>query len=247
MWGVPARYVEGYVVKNHENLEDKIYVKDSNAHAWVEVYIDEIGWKVVDVTPGYDDDSYTSDNESTNNINNQEEVRNNEEQQENNIQEETKNNEEEQIKEESSNNNLEGSSENKVAKRNNVLILIFKYLLILVLLISFLIVVIVGRHSYIINKRNKLFNTDDVNENVINMYKYLKSILEYLKKDNEIIKEEEFNEILRILDKAEFSNHKVSKEESEIVKTFVKNFANKTYSELSKKKKFVFKYIKTLY
>ena len=248
MWGVPARYVEGYVVKNDGNLEDKIYVKDSSAHAWVEVYIDEIGWKVVDVTPGYDDDSYTSDNESTNNINNQEEVRNNEEQQENNnMQEETKNNEEEQIKEENSNNNLEGSSENKVAKRNNLLIVVFKYLLLLVLVISFLIIVIVVRHSYIINKRNKLFSTDDVNENVINMYKYLKNILEYLKKDNEVIKEEEFNEILRILDKAEFSNHKVSEEESEIVKTFVKNFANKTYSELSKKKKFIFKYIKTLY
>lgn len=54
--GIPARYVEGYYVgsfinKNHEN--GKISVTGQNAHAWVEVYFDGIGWQAVDVTPGY--------------------------------------------------------------------------------------------------------------------------------------------------------------------------------------------------
>ena len=104
------------------------------------------------------------------------------------------------------------------------------------------------------NKNKKLFNTEDVNENVINMYKYLKRILDYLKKnskeslkDEDIIKNDEFDEILQILNKAEFSNHKVSKEESETIRNFVENFADKTYSELSKIRRLIFKYIKVLY
>lgn len=29
------------------------YLLQENAHAWVEVYFDGVGWKAVDVTPGY--------------------------------------------------------------------------------------------------------------------------------------------------------------------------------------------------
>ncbi|HHU73108.1 MAG TPA: transglutaminase domain-containing protein [Clostridiales bacterium] len=72
--GIPARYVEGYAVGSfipndylgtqmvtfytgHENyrLESSqamISVKDYNAHAWVEVYVDGCGWVPVEVTPG---------------------------------------------------------------------------------------------------------------------------------------------------------------------------------------------------
>ena len=265
MWGVPARYVEGYVVKFDENLGNKMDVKDNSAHAWVEVYIDKIGWKVVDVTPGYDDEnSY-----AVNNIYNQEEQQNNIEQTKNNEEQQNplkeENDEEEekvQTKEEGV-NSLEKSSENegvsnKFSNQNNKLItllkVIFKNILLGFLIIVALIIIIFIRYSYIMNKNKKLFNTKDVNENVINMYKYLKNILDYLKKDSkeslkdeDIIKQDEFDEILRILNKAEFSNHKVSKEESETVKKFVKNFADKTYGELSKIKRLIFKYIKVLY
>lgn len=73
--GVPARYVEGYIVKN-SNIssgqivgEGYIYntrlktdaqvdmklveVLDSNAHAWVEIYVDGIGFVPVEFTVGY--------------------------------------------------------------------------------------------------------------------------------------------------------------------------------------------------
>lgn len=77
-YGIPARYVEGYVVRSKDcegakRIEsDKYYsklkdydksyyglknaplyeynVKDNNGHAWVEVYIDGIGWVPVEVT-----------------------------------------------------------------------------------------------------------------------------------------------------------------------------------------------------
>lgn len=74
--GIPARYVEGYAfgleaaLASDENLDKKYFdyyqgysiigestvldveVTDAMAHAWVEVYIDGFGWKVIEVTPG---------------------------------------------------------------------------------------------------------------------------------------------------------------------------------------------------
>ena len=62
--GYPARYVEGYAITrsdlmnlNYLYIDDfemdqniEISVKDSNAHAWVEVYVDRLGWIPVEFT-----------------------------------------------------------------------------------------------------------------------------------------------------------------------------------------------------
>ena len=55
MHGIPARYVEGYYISDGmiQEAGDRISVTGQNAHAWVEVYFDGIGWLPVDVTPGY--------------------------------------------------------------------------------------------------------------------------------------------------------------------------------------------------
>ncbi len=54
--GVPARYASGYVVRLREfKQKGDVFtasVKDSNAHAWVEIYLEQIGWIPIDVTPG---------------------------------------------------------------------------------------------------------------------------------------------------------------------------------------------------
>ena len=47
--GIPARYVEGFAV---DAVEDAwVTVMSDRAHAWVEVYIDGMGWVAVEVTP----------------------------------------------------------------------------------------------------------------------------------------------------------------------------------------------------
>ena len=56
--GIPARYASGYVVKpsDFKEQEDGTYVAqviDRNAHAWAEVFLDNIGWIPVELTPGY--------------------------------------------------------------------------------------------------------------------------------------------------------------------------------------------------
>ena len=56
--GIPARYVEGYIADEMEriNRNDFVYggyVRDYNAHAWVEVYYDGVGWIQYETTPQY--------------------------------------------------------------------------------------------------------------------------------------------------------------------------------------------------
>ena len=49
--GIPARYVSGYAVSL--DSQGRGEVLDSDAHAWVEVYIGGCGWYPVEMTPGY--------------------------------------------------------------------------------------------------------------------------------------------------------------------------------------------------
>lgn len=56
--GIPARYVEGYVASDLSKISrDEFiygaYVRDYQAHAWVEVYFDGIGWIQYETTPQY--------------------------------------------------------------------------------------------------------------------------------------------------------------------------------------------------
>jgi hypothetical protein len=58
--GIPARYVEGYVLKPKDfpsgmpsGETASVNVTDTRAHAWVEVYIDDFGWYPYEFTSGY--------------------------------------------------------------------------------------------------------------------------------------------------------------------------------------------------
>lgn len=57
--GIPARYASGYVVMPQEfkraGSQYEASVKDSAAHAWAEIYLEDIGWVPVEMTPGYGD------------------------------------------------------------------------------------------------------------------------------------------------------------------------------------------------
>ena len=59
--GIPARYVEGYIIKPSSDFSsstkkgesETVDVTDSRAHAWVEIYIDGFGWYPMEFTSGY--------------------------------------------------------------------------------------------------------------------------------------------------------------------------------------------------
>ncbi len=63
--GIPARFVEGYIASgfNTSYSDDKVAsysatVRDRNAHAWVEVWYDNIGWVQYEATPVFYDSMY---------------------------------------------------------------------------------------------------------------------------------------------------------------------------------------------
>ena len=55
-YGIPARYVEGYLITPQdiqENPDGTIQVKQSAAHAWTEIYVDGVGFVPVETCPEY--------------------------------------------------------------------------------------------------------------------------------------------------------------------------------------------------
>ena len=63
--GIPARYVQGYIaddmnseINEDGELEYSANVRDTAAHAWVEVYIDGLGWRTYEATSVYYEDMY---------------------------------------------------------------------------------------------------------------------------------------------------------------------------------------------
>jgi len=49
--GIPARFVTGFLGAEHNPLENYYVIRQQNAHAWVEAYTPERGWRVYDPTP----------------------------------------------------------------------------------------------------------------------------------------------------------------------------------------------------
>ena len=69
--GIPARYVQGYIADSSEKIEDEkgntqyVYeVFDDQAHAWIEVYIDGVGWRTYETTPSYFKSMYYVESDS---------------------------------------------------------------------------------------------------------------------------------------------------------------------------------------
>lgn len=58
--GIPTRYLQGFYVKESSKNESNVYiVKDLDAHAWPEAYIEGIGWIAFEPTPSYQEFRYT--------------------------------------------------------------------------------------------------------------------------------------------------------------------------------------------
>lgn len=67
-YGYPVRFCEGYIAPEFNPdysagaASDYIsYVHDDNAHAWIEVYLDTLGWSQYETTPEYAEPMYDSD------------------------------------------------------------------------------------------------------------------------------------------------------------------------------------------
>jgi transglutaminase-like putative cysteine protease len=64
--GIPSRYVEGFRIPDNK-IKGEYYVYSNNAHAWTEVFIEGYGWMTFEPTPGYENLSYTENNDKQKN------------------------------------------------------------------------------------------------------------------------------------------------------------------------------------
>ena len=61
LYGIPARYVEGYLVRDLESGNGAQAIMDEAAHAWAEIYVKGAGWIPIEVTPGFIDEADLAD------------------------------------------------------------------------------------------------------------------------------------------------------------------------------------------
>lgn len=61
--GIPSRYVEGYAVTAQKGRP--VTVQELHAHAWVEYYLENVGWVVLEATPGIAEDPEQPTEETT--------------------------------------------------------------------------------------------------------------------------------------------------------------------------------------
>src|SRR5690625_514980 len=239
--GIPARYVEGYLItpKDIEKKEpyEKIFIKGTNAHAWTEIYMDKIGWIPIEMTPPYENMMEPID--LSNYPKGIEDIEDAYEQFANNQSTGTKKmkdkEEQEVIKE----------KDEEEKKSGNILVIIVCILLLFVLLIYLLYVIKKRIH---LNTLKESFLGPDLNDATMKMFSYIMLLLHYdgMKErggsTRVYVKDiqtkygpayaAKFKEVVEINQAAAFSLRETSKAEHQTVVSFM----NQTVNQIVKSK-----------
>ena len=248
--GIPDRYVEGYYLspkemKLYTEMSDISYnVLDSNAHCWVEIYIDEIGWFPVEVIPGF----YDMEKQQTKEL-----------QEDEKIEEETKQMYEDQAPEESE---PEKHQEEETQHINPLI------LLILFILLAILIYELAGRRH--VRKRYTTFESVFTDAVVYAMYKYVSRLMAFDKhklpanpydrldeisecydsREEQCAKVSEragtamtFTEFLRLVNRVRFGRVSLTETEHKKMAAYVKYIGSQIYNRQSRIRKFIMKFI----
>ncbi len=289
--GVPARYVEGYAIGSEDFMKGKhlgndritsykdgvsreietkqiqVTVKDYNAHAWVEVYLDEFGWYPIEFTPGFTDiDRESLLNNNNNGTNPQLGLTNpipTVKPQDRDTEAEDREDKEEKVteekKEKAGTTANKGDSDKRAvgrgvtkeeeAKLNHIFLIIF--ILLMIGAISAFILVKNRRRSCQ-NNRNKraLFLFMEV-ERILSLCRNglpsrgarLEDCEEYIKENNPYIEAEVFEVCMEVVRKARFGYGRITSQELMKVKVFRDNLYSKVYQGLPMIKKLYLKYI----
>lgn len=241
--GIPTRYVEGFLVHDKPYNKDYYVVKASDAHAWVEAYIEEYGWINLEPTSAYSDDNNDDEDDDDEDNDNIDSINDN-----NNDRDDMRPIlDDDIINESNSNYNYKNDRFN-----TKYIILIVFIIIILVLLIRIITLVIRNRNKY-----DKVSNKISAAMYFVKIYKVY-FIIEKRENDNvevdnlvfEIFKripkqnlKLQYNEIVKIFNKALYSNNDIFDDEI-IVLSQLNDLVNDiAIRRLGKFKYFVFKYI----
>lgn len=263
--GVPARYVEGYIVfpsdyNNSDSVQNDdlsevggegtqasyvMNITDRNAHAWVEYYEEGVGWVPYEVTPGFYSESVNYVSPEPQPLPEPEDPVGEDE------------NKDPELTEE----------ELDEMRRQAAITMAVKIGLGILAFVVFLGLVWLGiclRRNHANHKRLMSFATQDYRQNVVNAYQYLVKLLRFAQADNKLnhpymqysdelaeyfsfVERDEVNAAMAVYLKASFSRQPISQEEMERAVEFSKRFAMKYYATLKRSQRFVFLYLKNLY
>ena len=250
MYGIPARYVTGYIAKPYQFVDIsgglyKATVTDREAHAWVEIYKEGYGWEKVEVTP-------------TINVANSEvnEERDNVTEEPTNIAPERVNEEQEIDNVENNLSINEGNSSNKTF---NILLNILKVLAIVIGILSAVITIcyiVLLRRKKILKKYKKSYS-DRLVTKIVEVLQFGGYVKEYTGMEPdfpEVVAEtipnlsiKEAEEIINSALQESFGNRHVSPERTKKALNAYKNSCIFVYKGLPMWKKLYFKYVKAYY
>lgn len=261
-YGIPARYVEGYLVTQEalsaQDQEGKISVREKDAHAWAEIYQEETGWVPVEVLEEYENKMGISWLE---NLENPAVGKNNKGEAE--ITKETAEKEQEISSEQSSTTteqkepmkegkDLTGDNHTYNIEETRTVTawergLISSFLLIFILLGGAL----VFRRMRRLQKEKRWKESEDYGYCVDMYYRKLSSMLPFLAVEGEEtgdclqrldkeFDEEEMGFCNQIRQQALFSNHPITREQRDRVCSFLEKEIKIVYSKLSPVKKIKF-------
>ena len=282
--GVPARYVEGYCFKVGDDESDdgtgyittkgekelidycEISVKDSNAHAWVEFYVDGIGWIDFEVTPGSGDGMGEVPEPET------EEPTTEDATTEENTTDEPETEEpttKEHVSEENSEETTETDSEfghgggNKTFRLPKMAERIILIVFISIVIITVIIMSIRIRYLKHIRKRENVYN-DDLNnltgDSVMMNYQRFECLMKYsgfvkqphmtymdfarlVEQQSDTVGKGEACRLVAIYEKVNYSQVKISKEEIEICNSILDTVYDRIYGNVGLLQKFILLYI----
>lgn len=269
--GVPARYVEGYMVgpdsagitgegqkvtafsnngseSYNINMETaQISVRDFNAHAWTEVYIDDYGWLPMDFTPGSANQNYMVYNTLIIN-----DLRKKETNQPNSNPTPPVNRQEPDRSQDDSKNTVKGASPKEQARLNDIF------------MTAFIILFVAASASFILykfNRRRRLINTRNSNKKALFLIMEAEKILsvcrnglpgkgarledeeEYVREHSPFIDSRVFEACMETARKARFGRGRISGKELEEMEVFRQNLYKEACKELSLFRKIYLRYI----
>ena len=244
-YGIPARYVEGYLITPEDaqamTAGEPYVVDDTHAHAWVEYYQDGVGWLPFETTPSYlDIMNKAEDYQNISGVSGG----SSQDEQDMEQQEEEKQEEEE--------------PDEKIDWVQVLLILLVIGICLLILvMIAFLIWVLVQRHKSKVLKRK--FDSEDAREAVRAMFEYTMNILaaaglnirntslyRYEKQIAKMFDEEtaaEYHHIVDIRQEAVYSSNEMTPEQKAQMMAFKEKIWKRIYTNGTLIQKLQLKYI----
>lgn len=234
-FGIPARYTGGYKISGDTILdgekadgfedikEDNIYkytVNDTCAHAWVEIYIEDLGWIPIEVTPSSDFVFPEEEEEQASNLG------------------------------KFLTNTLFSQKSITIVKNTTSYIFKFIIICIIIIVVGYIAAgIFIRRKRHMENQLlkkyqyfNKCLNFFGISKSINCSYKEYGQLLI----DSGLVNIEEYEVIFSVIEKEKFSSYSITLEENKAALDNMENIIRRGYKKQKFYKKFIYKIIKML-